>query len=154
LLRHAASVSPLSDLSDGEFRRIIADDRPDQQATSRVLLCSGKVYFDLSEYRAQQGRDDVAIVRIEQLYPFRDDVLRATLERYDEGTRAVWIQEEPENMGAWRYWKVRFGHNLLGRFPFDFVARPESASTATGSKSVHKREQHELIEKAFGSRTP
>jgi len=151
LLRHTAAVSTLQELAEGRFQRILADQRPaDNRETKRVLLCSGKLYFDLAEFREQQTRWDVAILRVEQLYPLADDVLQAALEPYRDGTSVYWVQEEPQNMGARAYWRGRFGARLFDRLPFDCIARPESASPATGSKAIHKREQHRLLEQAFG----
>ncbi|HVR18396.1 MAG TPA: hypothetical protein VMS65_01825, partial [Polyangiaceae bacterium] len=88
--------------------------------------------------------------RIEQLYPLPDVYLHAAIDHFDDGTQAVWVQEEPDNMGAWRQFKARFGSMLFGRFPFSGVCRTESASPATGSASCHKLEQRELLERAFG----
>jgi 2-oxoglutarate dehydrogenase E1 component len=150
LLRHKQVVSSLDELAKGSFQRVIADDLDDPQAVRRVLLCSGKVYHELRERREAFGRRDVAIVRIEQLYPLPDSALEAALALYADGTPAFWVQEEPENMGAWRYWRARFAETLLGRMPFRGVFRPASASPATGSSSSHKLEQGLLLEKAFG----
>jgi 2-oxoglutarate dehydrogenase complex dehydrogenase (E1) component-like enzyme len=91
----------------------------------------------------------VAIVRIEQFYPLANAVLEDALASYDAGTPAVWVQEEPENMGAWTYWRVRFGSSWLDRFPLSVVARAASASPATGSAAAHEREQAELLQRAF-----
>ena len=149
LLRHHRAVSPLGDLAQGAFRRVLPDARSSGGRTTRVLVCSGKVYYDLVEFREKNGRDDVAILRLEQLYPLADGVLRAHLEPYEENTPAIWVQEEPRNMGAWSALYLRFGSRLLDRFPFSCVSRRESASPATGSHATHKREQQELVERAF-----
>jgi 2-oxoglutarate dehydrogenase E1 component len=149
LLRHHRAVSTLGDLAQGTFRRILPDARISGGRTTRVLLCSGKVYYDLFEFREKNGRDDVAILRLEQLYPLADGLLRAHLEPYDENTPVIWVQEEPRNMGAWPALYLRFGSRLLDRFPFSCVSRRESASPATGSHATHKREQQELVEHAF-----
>jgi 2-oxoglutarate dehydrogenase E1 component len=154
LLRHPQAVSPLGDFADGCFQRVIPDGRSvearAQKRTSRVLLCTGKVYYDLDKRRHELGRDDVEIVRVEQLYPLPDRYLNAAIEHLEDGTPAVWVQEEPENMGAWRTIKARFGSMLFGRFPLSAACRAESASPATGSASCHKLEQVQLLEKAFG----
>jgi 2-oxoglutarate dehydrogenase E1 component len=149
LLRHRRAVSGLSDLAQGGFRRVLPDVRSSVARTIRVLLCSGKVYYDLFDFREKNNRDDVAILRVEQLYPLADEVLRAELEPYDESTPVIWVQEEPLNMGAWPALYLRFGSRLLDRFPFSCVPRRESASPATGSHATHKREQQELVERAF-----
>jgi 2-oxoglutarate dehydrogenase E1 component len=151
LLRNPRAVSSLDELAAGTFRRVLADQRPATDGkTSRILLCSGKVYYDLIEFREQQHRDDVAIVRVEQFYPLSDEPLRAALQPYADGTPTCWVQEEPRNMGARAYWTMRFGDRLFDRLPLTYVTRPESASPATGSKAVHKREQHDLMDRAFG----
>ena len=148
LLRHPRVTSLLSEMSNGPFRRVIADDMSSQHV-KRVLICTGKVYYDLLEMREQQNRHDVAIIRMEQLYPLPEGQLRSALKSYPEGTPVVWVQEEPENNGAWRYLRVKLGTSLFGMFPFDCVTRPESASPATGSNGSHKIEQHHLLETAF-----
>ena len=114
-------------------------------------MCSGKVYFDLDRERERRGRKDVAILRLEQLYPLNDATLETVLRPYRDGANLYWVQEEPENMGAWRFLKVRFGDAVLGRFPLKGICRPASASPATGSHSSHKQEQDKLIAEAFTS---
>jgi 2-oxoglutarate dehydrogenase E1 component len=155
LLRHPQAVSTLEECAEGRFHRVIPDARSAEarasKRTSRVLLCTGKVYYDLDKRRSELGREDVEIVRVEQLYPLADRYLHAALEHLEDGTPAVWVQEEPENMGAWRTIKARFGSMLFGRFPLTAACRAESASPATGSASCHKLEQGQLLEKAFGS---
>ena len=129
LLRHPQSVSTLDELSSGRFRRVIADsERP------HVVLCTGKIYFDLLAKRTELKRDDVAIVRLEQLYPFPQEVRRYRA--------AKWVQEEPVNMGAWAFIRSKLGDGVT------CVARPESGSPAAGSSVRHKREQEELITRA------
>lgn len=149
LLRHPRSSSAIEDLSGGGFRRIIPDSGAQGEGTARVLLCSGKIFFELEEARERLGRKDVAILRVEQLYPLPEDVLHSALAPYPGGTPAIWVQEEPENMGAWRTLRARFGETLLGRLPFYGVSRPASASPATGSLSSHRLEQERVIMRAF-----
>jgi 2-oxoglutarate dehydrogenase E1 component len=153
LLRLPAAVSPLEDLAKGGFQRVIGDAtvRPDKAKS--VLFCTGKLYYELAEERAKAKREDVAILRLEQLYPLYPQTLAHALAPYSEGTPVTWVQEEPENMGAWRYLRVRFGERLLGRHPFYGVHRPASSTPATGSASSHKLEQKQLIAKAFGEAT-
>jgi 2-oxoglutarate dehydrogenase E1 component len=156
LLRHPKCVSTLDECASGNFMRVLPDALcrgDDKKSFSRVLMCSGKLYYELSQRREELGRDDVAILRIEQFYPLPDEHLRAALTSCPDGTAVVWVQDEPENMGAWRHLRARFGAHLFGRFPFSGVCRAESASPATGSHSSHKLEQQELMEKAFGSRS-
>lgn len=153
LLRHPKVVSPLEEFETGTFQRVLADPWPQLgEKIERVLLCSGKIYYDLESQREALGRHDVMIVRVEQLYPFPHEPLRAALGRVAEGTPVYWVQDEPENMGAWRYLRVLFLERLFGRYPFAGIHRHESASPATGSASSHKLEQTQLLTHAFGGR--
>ena len=150
LLRHPQCKSSLADLAEGAFRRVLPDEQIDPRAARRVLLCAGKIYYELTAARKELERDDVAIVRLEQFYPLKVEPLQAALASYADDTPVLWIQEEPENMGAWRFLKHHIGARLLDRFPLSGVYRPESASPATGWSGIHKREQRQLIEQAFG----
>jgi 2-oxoglutarate dehydrogenase E1 component len=150
LLRLKQARSPLSEFTTGSFQRVIGDPRVAQ--ASRVILCSGKAYYELNAFREQEGREDVAIVRVEQFYPLPAKYLEEALLDCPDNTPVYWVQEEPENMGAWRYLKARFGARI-GRHPLLSVCRLESASPATGSKAIHRSEQQTLIKQAFGERT-
>jgi 2-oxoglutarate dehydrogenase E1 component len=152
LLRHPGCVSDMEELTKGTFQRVIADasDTPPRDIR-RILLCSGKIAYELEKRRQELGRRDVAIVRVEQLYPLPKRSLEEALAAYAPGTPAVWVQEEPENMGAWRFFKIHFGEKLLERFPFTGVCRQSAASPATGSKKSHDLEQNELLTAAFQS---
>jgi len=150
LLRHPRVVSSLAEFAEGGFRRILPDANPQRSDVRRVLLCSGKICYELEKHREQHGREDVAILRVEQLYPLPDEHLAAALDPYRDGTPVFWVQEEPHNMGAWRSLFARIGERLLGRLPFRGVTRPAAATPATGSHASHEREQHEIIERAFG----
>ena len=130
LLRHPQSASSFDDLSQGRFQPVIAD-----RESPHVLLCTGKVYYDLLAKRAELKRDDVAIVRIEQLYPFPEEA-----RRYRSG---VWVQEEPLNMGAWTYIRAQFDDHMRS------VARSASGSAAAGSPATHKGELDDLLTRAF-----
>jgi 2-oxoglutarate dehydrogenase E1 component len=150
LLRNPRVVSRLDEFASGRFERILPDAAPaNAPQVTRILMCSGKLYFDLDRERERQGRKDVAILRLEQLYPVSDASFEAALRSYRDGTPLYWVQEEPENMGAWRYLKIRFGEAVLNRLPFKGISRPTSASPATGSHSSHKQEQEKLIAEAF-----
>ena len=151
LLRHPRAVSALEAFTNGRFQRIIPDARKNAGHTERLLLCSGKIYYDLVAEREELGRDDVAIVRLEQLYPLHPSDLKEVLDVYETDTPAYWVQEEPENMGAWRRMKGKFGERLLGRFPFTVACRPASASPATGSAHSHRNEQRLILSLAFGT---
>jgi 2-oxoglutarate dehydrogenase E1 component len=152
LLRHPKVVSSLEECEKGIFRRVIPDAVADREKVERVLLCSGKIYYDLEAKRQELGRDDVAILRLEQLYPLPTALLESELSRYADNTPVYWVQEEPENMGAWRFLLVNFGEKLFGRLKFSGISRPASGSPATGSASSHKLEQNELLAHAFGVR--
>jgi 2-oxoglutarate dehydrogenase E1 component len=149
LLRHKDAVSTLDELATGGFQRVIGDAAVDPQKVSRVLLCSGKIYYDLAEARKKAGRDDVAIIRVEQLYPL-GDALSRVLAPFRDGTKLVWVQEEPRNMGGWYFMNAHLPELVGGRFPITVAARAESASPATGSRSSHALEQKMLLDAAFG----
>ncbi|WLD11236.1 2-oxoglutarate dehydrogenase E1 component [Planctellipticum variicoloris] len=152
LLRSKGATSSLEDLSRGTFQRVIGDqlqDRPGSEVR-QILLCSGKIYYELAERREQLQRNDVAILRVEQLYPVPDRELELLLAQYPNGTPVNWVQEEPENMGAWRTLRCHWGDQIYGRHPLTGVCRPASASPATGSKKSHDNEQAEVIARAFG----
>jgi len=150
LLRHTKVKSSLEDCVQGSFQKILPDalTTPAEQIR-RVLLCSGKTYFELEAHRAESKCEDVAIIRLEQLYPLSEELLEATLAPYRDNTPVFWVQEEPANMGAWTYLRVRFRENLFGKFPFDGIARPASASPASGSAHRHYEEQTSLLQRAF-----
>jgi 2-oxoglutarate dehydrogenase E1 component len=159
LLRHKLAVSRVAEFTHGAFRSVIDDIACDgavaagvtvvRDRVTRVLLCSGKVYYDLLAARAEQTRDDVAIVRLEQLYPFPAHEVRDVLDLYPNAEDVCWVQEEPQNMGAWDfvYRRVR---DLLpaGREP-RYVGREDAASPATGSYKIHQSEQVELVTRAL-----
>ncbi|HKC60389.1 MAG TPA: 2-oxoglutarate dehydrogenase E1 component [Myxococcales bacterium] len=145
LLRHKHAVSTLEDLAEGRFQRIIPDESVTARKVKRVLLSSGKVYYDLLAAREAKQRDDVALVRVEQLYPLDGEELNDLLGRYPESGKLVWVQEEPFNMGAWYYLRARYSVRRIS-----CVSRPESASPATGSAGAHRYEQQLLMDQAFG----
>lgn len=155
LLRHPACVSELKEFSRGGFRRVLADPiAHDPEKVERVLLCCGKIYYDLDEYRKEHEREDVAIVRLEQLYPFPEEALKIALGAYRKGTPVIYIQEEPANMGARNYLRLIFHEKIFDKYPLLLVNRPESASPATGSSASHKIEQQGIIERAFHTDVP
>ncbi|MDH4274731.1 MAG: 2-oxoglutarate dehydrogenase E1 component, partial [Gammaproteobacteria bacterium] len=149
LLRHHSSVSPLSELVDGEFKNVIGDVAAlDAKGVTRVILCSGKVYFELAHAREEQKRHDVAIVRIEQLYPFDDVAVRAELDRYAPDVKLIWCQEEPQNKGAWFFIERQF-RTLMAPRMLTYAGRVAAASPAVGYSSVHNQQQKALIDAAF-----
>jgi len=148
LLRDPRAVSPLQECAAGKFQRVLADPI-EPKNIRRVLLCTGKIYYELLQQREAVKREDVAIIRLEQLYPFPDAALQAALWPYAKDTPALWVQEEPENMGAWRFLRARFGESLFGTHSFGGIRRPVSPSPATGSARIHKKDQKYLIAQAF-----
>jgi 2-oxoglutarate dehydrogenase E1 component len=151
LLRHAHCISSLPEVAHGRFRRVIPDLQIKPSDAQRILLCSGKIYYDLLKRREKLQRRDLAIVRLEQFYPLPELQLEQALEPYPDATPLFWVQEEPANMGAASFLRVRLGPRLLGRFEWSVIARPESASPATGSSSRHAWEQERLMKEAMGS---
>jgi 2-oxoglutarate dehydrogenase E1 component len=149
LLRHPAATSSLLDLAARRFRPVLPDasDTPPEKAR-RLVLCSGKVYYDLARVRDERGLKDVHIARLEQLYPFPRTAMGELLNAYPRTVELRWVQEEPLNMGAWPFLRVRSDPVFAGR-SMGCVARPESASPAAGSASAHKREQAALLETAL-----
>jgi 2-oxoglutarate dehydrogenase E1 component len=150
LLRNDLSVSSLEDLTQGSFSRVIGevDDLPAQQVR-RVVFCSGKVYFDLLKARRKDGLRDVALVRIEQLYPFPTEEYEAALNRYPNARETVWCQEEPQNQGAWYQIRHRLQEVLGGRRQVLYAGRAPAAAPATGISKIHDTEQAALINAAL-----
>ncbi len=152
LLRHPKAVSRVDDLAGGRFELVIDDPAvTDHGPVSRVLLCSGKVYYDLVAHREQAGgvlAADVAIVRLEQLYPLPTDDLRAVLDRYGAETELVWVQEEPRTMGAFRFLKTTLWEQL--DIDPHYVGRDENASPAVASMKMHLQEQTRIMINALG----
>ncbi|GAA4464686.1 2-oxoglutarate dehydrogenase E1 component [Nibrella saemangeumensis] len=143
LLRHPQVISPVDELVNGRFREVIGDSYAEAKKVKRALLCTGKIYYELLERQQADKRDDVAIVRVEQLHPLPKKQLDEVLGQYKKA-EVVWVQEEPENMGYWTY--------MLRAMPevkLRVIAREASASPATGYSKVHAKEQAELIQKAF-----
>jgi 2-oxoglutarate dehydrogenase E1 component len=152
LLRHKLSTSTLTDITEGGFQVVIDEIDPiDGRAVDRVLICGGKVYFDLLEARRANKIKDIAIVRIEQLYPFPTQAMDAVLARYPNALDIVWVQEEPRNQGAWIYLLSRL--HLFSRLhepqQLMLVARPYSASPAVGYSSKHLEQQQALVSEAL-----
>lgn len=146
LLRLKAAVSPTADFTSGEFQPILPEAHlPADAPVDRVLLCSGKVYYDLLAHRVKTGDDRTAIVRFEQLYPLDPATVRQALGKHD-GAELVWVQEEPENQGAWTHVAMHLGTSLG---PLRVVSRPPAASPATGSAKTHLAEQTAVVERAF-----
>jgi 2-oxoglutarate dehydrogenase E1 component len=147
LLRHPRAVSTLPEFTDGYFHPVIDDHDVDADKVQRVVLCSGKVYFDLLAWREEHKVRDVALIRLEQIYPFRDDLVQSALAPFTAAKEVVWCQEEPQNMGAWSF---VFPLLLeLFELPIRYVGRARAASPATGSKHLHEAEQADLVSRAI-----
>lgn len=153
LLRHKEAVSDLDDLTTGTFKTVLPEKEPsDPSKVTRLILCAGKVYFDLLEKKKADERDDVAIVRIEQLYPFPEDDLDELMSQYTNLKNVVWCQEEPMNQGAWYCSQHHMHHSLHRHDPklkLQYAGRAPSAAPACGHMSVHIEEQKQLINDAF-----
>ncbi|GAB2850527.1 2-oxoglutarate dehydrogenase family protein [Hymenobacter ruber] len=143
MLRHPLCVSPVEEFTSGHFREVLGDDFAEAKKVKRVLLCSGKVYYDLLEEQRNSDRKDVAIVRMEQLHPFPKKQLDAELAKYPKA-KLYWVQEEPENMGYWNF-MLRYMRRELE----DVISRKPSASPATGYNKIHVKEQKDLVARAF-----
>ncbi len=144
LLRHPKVISPLSEFTEGKFSEVYDDDYADPKKVKKMLFCSGKVYFDLLGEQQKSKRKDIAIIRIEQLFPFPEKQIAGVLRKYPKDAKVIWVQEEPENMGAWTYILRKYRHRVDGG-----IFRPPSASPATGYSKIHKEEQQEIVRKAF-----
>jgi 2-oxoglutarate dehydrogenase E1 component len=148
LLRHKRCVSPVADLTDGHFHEILDDPTPPTH-TRRLVLCSGKVYYDLIAGREDSGVDDVAIVRIEQFYPFNTELFTSITEPYSDAAEIAWVQEETANRGGWAFMFPRLIDAFPDRSP-RYIGRGPSASPATGSPRVHKEQQQAIVDEALG----
>ena len=152
LLRHKLSVSPLEEITQGSFLPVIGEiDELEPKNVSRILVCSGKVYFDLLEARREHELDDCVIIRLEQLYPFPREEIEAIIANYPNAEEMVWVQEEPRNQGAWS--TLLSTRHLGGCFdqskPLSCIARPYSASPAVGYASLHREQQNQLVAAAL-----
>jgi 2-oxoglutarate dehydrogenase E1 component len=146
MLRHPKAISHIEEFAQGEFHKVIGDESTiDRSTVTRIVFCCGQLYYDLVAAREQKKADNVAVVRVEQLYPFPASQLDATLSNYPAGTEIAWVQEEPRNMGAWR-----FVEENLPR-PLRYIGRPASASPAAGSLKRHQEEQAEIIDEVFAA---
>jgi 2-oxoglutarate dehydrogenase E1 component len=150
LLRHKSAVSSLDDLTKGMFHTVLPEiDKLNERKVSKIILCCGKVYYDLLQLRRDQALEHVAIVRIEQLYPFPKKALIEQMERYPLVKEVVWCQEEPKNQGVWFSSQnniescLKEGQNLI------YVGRESAAAPAAGSAALHAQQQHALVEEAL-----
>ncbi|WP_448252616.1 2-oxoglutarate dehydrogenase E1 component [Ottowia oryzae] len=151
LLRNKDATSPLAEFTKGGFQTVIGD-RGDVKAdkVKRVIACSGKVYYDLAKRREEKGIDDVAILRVEQLYPFPHKAFAAELKKYPGATEVVWCQDEPQNQGAWFFVQHYIHENMASGQRLGYAGRAASASPAVGYAHLHQDQQKALIDAAFG----
>ena len=154
LLRARQSRSPVEELTTGSFEVVLDDPAPgDPGSVQRIVLCSGKVGYDAMQRRDQatEGSVRAAVVRVEQLYPWPEEQIAAVLARYPAATEVVWLQEEPENMGAWTFAHGRLHRLLRDDYTLRHVSRSEAASPATGVVALHQLELEDLLDRALGS---
>jgi 2-oxoglutarate dehydrogenase E1 component len=151
LLRNKDATSPMSEFTKGEFRTVIPelDAGVDNAKVKRVIACSGKVYYDLVKKRAERKSTDVAIIRVEQLYPFPHKAFQAEMKKYPHATEIVWCQDEPQNQGAWFFVQHYIHENMLEGQKLGYAGRPASASPAVGYAHLHQEQQIALLEQAF-----
>jgi 2-oxoglutarate dehydrogenase E1 component len=150
LLRHALTASTVAELVDGSWQPLIDDTEIDMPGDIKsLILCSGRIYVDLVSHPLRKEATDLAIARMEQLYPLPKEGLEGLLERYSNLERLIWVQEEPLNMGAWNYLRPRLRQLVNDRYPLHYVGRPESSSPAEGSSTAYRGNQQALIEQAF-----
>jgi len=151
LLRNKDAASPLTEFTQGSFQTIIPDHKPlAGDKVKRVVVCSGKVFYDLSKKREEKCIDDVAIMRVEQLYPFPHKVFAAELKKYPNATEVVWTQDEPQNQGAWFFVQHYIHENMLDGQKLGYSGRAASASPAVGYSHLHQEQQKALVEGTFG----
>ena len=144
LLRHPKCISSLDDLSQNGFKEVIDDDNVDRDKVLRVVFCTGKIYYDLLEQKEHFTARDLALVRIEQLYPFPAKQVEEVIKSYPNAIQWLWVQEEPKNMGAWNFIRDRFKG-----IPIEVVSRQASGSPAVGLSKIHNQEQQEILGKVF-----
>ena len=151
LLRNKDATSPLSEFTKGGFQTVIGDQGSlKADKVKRVIACSGKVYYDLAKRREEKGMDDVAILRVEQLYPFPHKAFAAELKKYPNATEVVWCQDEPQNQGAWFFVQHYIHENMAAGQKLGYAGRAASASPAVGYAHLHQDQQKALIDAAFG----
>ena len=143
-LRHPQTISEIGELTNGKFHEVIDDSNVDEKLVSRVVFCSGKIYFDLLQRKQELEVKDIALVRVEQLYPFPTGQIERVIDRYPNAKKWLWVQEEPQNMGAWNFIKEN-----LTQVPLELISRAPSGSPAVGLSKIHAIEQADIIGKVF-----
>jgi 2-oxoglutarate dehydrogenase E1 component len=150
LLRLKQAGATLEDLASGEFRPVLDDPRTDRGNVERLVLCQGKIYYDIVGHEQREGATGVAVARIEQLYPFPTERVRALFAGYPNLREVVWAQEEPQNMGAWRAIRHRLEETKPEGVPLLYIGRPWRASPSEGYPTAHLREQDRIVRAALG----
>ena len=151
MLSNKEAASPLTEFTKGGFQTILpeVDATIDASKVSRLVMCSGKVYYDLVKARAEKKIDDVALIRLEQLYPFPHKALVTELKKYPQLEEVVWCQDEPQNQGAWFFVQHNIMENMVDGTKLAYAGRPASASPACGYAHLHQEQQKSLLNAAF-----
>jgi 2-oxoglutarate dehydrogenase E1 component len=144
LLRHPKAVSSIKDMAKGSFQMVIEDNSVDKKKVNKVVLCTGKMYYEMMEEREKRGVTDMALIRLEQLYPFPQKALDQALKGFGKNVQLLWAQEEPENMGAWSYIM-----RMMRKSNIDVVAYPAQASPAAGSSKMHEARMRQVMDQLF-----
>jgi 2-oxoglutarate dehydrogenase E1 component len=152
LLRHKEAVSTMEELANGKFQTVIGDvDKPVAKNVRRVIVCSGKVYYDLLAHRREQKIADIAVIRLEQQYPFPHADFTAAVAEYPNATQVVWCQEEPQNQSAWYRLRAYLRADIAENQVLAYAGRPISASPAVGYMSKHLQQQKQVVDDAFAA---
>ena len=151
LLRHPRAVSRPVDLTEGAFTEILDDAQgADPNAVRRLILCSGKIYYDVVEAREKSNAGDIALVRVEQFYPYPERLMGDIIGKYHAAREIVWLQEEPRNMGAWSFMQERLRQQLRDGQSLRYIGRGAAASPATGSMKLHQQNQRQILDAVVG----
>jgi 2-oxoglutarate dehydrogenase E1 component len=151
LLRLRQAASSLAELEHGGFQPVLHEPGVDRERVARLVLCSGKVYYDICGHEQRAATADVGVVRLEQLYPFPVEAVREAMAAYPNAAEVVWVQEEPQNMGAWRAIRHRLEEAKPEGMPLSYVGRPWRASPSEGYPTAHLREQDRIVRAALGN---
>jgi 2-oxoglutarate dehydrogenase E1 component len=152
LLRHPLTASAPRELAEGRFELVIDDHDARAPRITRLVICSGKIYVDLAEAKSKSPNDAVALVRLEQIYPFPFEDVRAVLDRYQNLREVCWVQEEPENMGAWEFVRSALEVSIDGRWPLRYIGRVRNSSPSEGSAAWHTATQRSIVGQALDER--
>ncbi|MCX7999267.1 MAG: 2-oxoglutarate dehydrogenase E1 component, partial [Leptospiraceae bacterium] len=149
LLRHPLAISSIEHFTSGAFNEVITDTKVEPNKVKKIIFCTGKIYYDLLEARNKQNKMEIALIRLEQLYPFPSEKVKHVFQTFKAAKNYTWVQEEPQNQGAWLYVRDEFD-NLLGKCgSISYVGRKRSASPAVGQLKAHLKEQEEVVKTAL-----